>query len=157
MGTCLIFHFIPDVGTSCFGEVVILSSKAIKGVAKGGPELVASLLKSRIWSNSGWASIGGCFRLTGTGSRSNKELSFFLKWNKFNFFFLIYAILNHRLCKFPNINFNAKNMCQKVLESCLIHGNFSNIIGVIHCEEVLIDWKVWKTRCISWFTIFTSK
>ena len=78
-------QILPDVGTSCFGELLILSSKAIKGVAGGGfrapPALtVASLLKSRIWSNSGCASSGACFRLTGTtGSRSKRLLSFFLQ------------------------------------------------------------------------------
>ena len=89
----------PAVGTSCFGDGVILSSKAIKGVAIGGGELAFSSpfwLKSRIWSNSGcWASSvvsssgGGCFiGIMEPESRSKREaVSFFLKKesNQFGF------------------------------------------------------------------------
>ena len=93
------YLLLPAVGTSCFGEVVILSSKAIKGVAGGGGappdsdwpwfELFWSwwwLFKSKIWSNSGGCSVSDSFGAGRRGavcfnpeSRSKSVPSFFLE------------------------------------------------------------------------------
>lgn len=82
------------MGTSCFGELVILSSKAMKGVAIGGGARLALSLgvddKSKIWSNSVcWSptrssSTEGCLRVP----ESRRQVSFFLRSRKTHWLFI---------------------------------------------------------------------